>query len=171
MTGLREINGMPTPVKFLPVDLTANFEKCLEFIRDAFVCSYGSLDKLDELGGPAGYRSGLQRALATFPETTAHVWRGEELVGQVELSIRHDLAVGFVNLFYLIPAVRGSGIGRKLHEYSCDVFRQHGLLTARLSVAPSNRRALKFYSKNGWRNVGPRADRPYVLGMELNLLA
>lgn len=156
-------------LRFSPIDLDAHFEKGLQFIRDAFVCSYGAIDKLDEIGGPEGYRSGLQQALSELPETIVHVWRCEELVGQVELSIHRDRALGFVNLFYLIPAARGCGMGRALHDYARDVFWRNGVSRARLSVAPTNTRALRFYAKRGWRDLGPRQDRPYVHAMELDL--
>jgi hypothetical protein len=38
-----------------------------------------------------------------------------------------------------------------------------------LNVSPSNLPAMRFYLKNGWRDLGPGQDRPEVHGMEKRL--
>lgn len=41
-----------------------------------------------------------------------------------------------------------------------------GLKKARLSVSPTNERAIKFYEKMKWVDLGPREDHPEVHFME-----
>jgi ribosomal protein S18 acetylase RimI-like enzyme len=155
--------------RFLPIDLARHFDLCLQFLSDAFVCSYGNADELERMGGPDAYRNGLRDSLATFPAGAVHVWNANAIVGQVEMRLRADLGVGVVNLFYLLPHERGRGLGSALQTYAVDVFRRHGFSKARLSVAPTNTRAMRYYAKHGWRDLGPRPDRLYVHAMELDL--
>jgi hypothetical protein len=49
------------PARFLPIDLDRHFQRCVEFLCDAFVCSYGNSDAFDAIGGAQGYRAGLVR--------------------------------------------------------------------------------------------------------------
>jgi ribosomal protein S18 acetylase RimI-like enzyme len=73
---------------------------------------------------------------------------------------------GYVNLFYLVPSVRGLGFGESLHEYALSVFAGLGLQKLQLSVSPLNERAVRFYRKHGWQDLGPRAGHPDVHLME-----
>jgi GNAT superfamily N-acetyltransferase len=155
--------------RFLPIDISTDFQRCVEFLCDAFVCSYGNTDEFERMGGAEAYRSGLQDLVSTFPEGAVHLWRQERIVGQVEMRISPDLAFGIVNLFYLIPEERGGPLGAEIQSYAIDVFRRHRVGTARLSVSPSNIRAMTYYSKHGWRDLGPRPDRPYVRSMEFDI--
>jgi ribosomal protein S18 acetylase RimI-like enzyme len=155
--------------RFLPIDISRDFQRCVEFLCDAFVCSYGNADEFERMGGAEAYRSGLRELVSAFPEGAVHVWREERIVGQIEMRIRPDSTLGVVNLFYLIPEERGGPLGAELQFYAIDVFRRHRASAARLSVSPSNIRAMAYYSKHGWRDLGPRPDRPYVHTMEFDV--
>ncbi len=37
-------------MKFLPINLSDDFPTCVEFLLDAFVCSYGNTDELERMG-------------------------------------------------------------------------------------------------------------------------
>lgn len=154
---------------FKPIDLSADFDVCVRFLRDALVCSYGSTDMLEQMGGADAYLQGLEKSLADFPEGTIHIWAGRDIVGQIEMRIRPEPRIGFVNLFYLVPEQRGGPLGDKLQAYAVDVLRRHQVEKARLSVSPTNLRAMSYYTKHGWRDLGPRPDRPYVHAMELDV--
>ncbi len=156
-------------LRFLPIDINEHFDLCVQFLCDAFVCSYGNADHLARMGGPDEYERALRDLLSTFPDGAVHVWRENVVVGQVEMRVSADSGVGIVNLFYLIPEERGSGCGGALQRYAVDVLRRHGVTKARLSVSPTNTRAVRFYAKHGWRDLGPRPDRRYVHAMELDL--
>jgi GNAT superfamily N-acetyltransferase len=155
--------------RFEPINLDRDFELCARFLCETFVSSYGSADEFDAMGGAAAYREGLRARLAEFPEGHVHVWLDDEITGQLEMRLRPDLELGMVNLVYLVPERRGGSLSGALHDYIEAILRRHGVPKARLSVSPSNQRALRYYLKHGWRDLGPRPDRPYVHAFELDL--
>ena len=155
-------------VRFEPVDLVRDRDTCVRFRRDSYFCSFGEGEAFDpSSGGVAGYLERLRERLATLPEGIVHVWRVDAIVGQIEAQIPPALGTGYVNLFYLVPEVRGSGIGDQLHAYVVSLFSRRSVPSARLSVSPTNARALRYYAKHGWRDLGPRPDHPTVHLMEL----
>jgi len=84
----------------------------------------------------------------------------------MEMQILEEPRIGYVNLFYLIPDMRGSGAGTFLHHYAIAFCQKHGVPKMRLSVSPTNLRAVAFYQKHGWRDLGPRPGRENVNLME-----
>jgi len=77
--------------------------------------------------------------------------------------------VGYVNLFYLLPELRGQGLGRALHEHAASVFRARARDTLRLSVSRTNAAAMAFYRRLGWTVVGARPNRATMDIMEFKL--
>jgi ribosomal protein S18 acetylase RimI-like enzyme len=158
---------MPS-VRFEPIDLRRHADTCVRFRRDSYFCSFGDGEAFDPAtGGVKGYLDRLRQRLAILPEGIVHVWRADLIVGQIEAQIRPDTGTGYVNLFHLVPEERGSGAGDLLHDYVLLLFARHGVPSARLSVSPSNLRAVRYYAKHGWRDLGPRPDHPEVHLMEL----
>lgn len=72
-----------------------------------------------------------------------------------------------MNLFYLVPEARGTTLGDKLHQYVVALLRRAGLRSAQLSVSPTNARAVSYYVKHGWKDLGPRPGHELVNTMEL----
>lgn len=96
-----------------------------------------------------------------------HLLQGGVIVGQMELgSFKTDPSIGYVNLYYLAAEVRGTGLSSVLDNYATNYFVSRGFTSARLSVSPSNSRAIRFYEKHGWHDLGPRPGRPEVHLME-----
>jgi len=154
-------------LSFKPIDVDADLEICRAFARDAFVCSFGSADRMEPPGFDwAGW---LRRNVDAFPEGWVHLWRSGDIIGELELTLRHDVACGYVLLFYLVPEVRGTGLGTLLHDYTISLFRRHGMNEARLSVSPANGRAIAYYRKFGWEDIGPRKGHEHVNEMVLAL--
>ncbi len=155
-------------VRFAPIDLERDFEACALSVRDVRrelrkrrrVRGHGRRARLPR--GPA-------RAVAEFPDGYVHVWQGGEIAGQLEMLPRPELGFGMVNLVYLVPACRGGPLSDALHDYIEATLRRYGMPKARLSVSPTNQRAIRYYLKHGWRDLGPRPDRPYVHAFELDL--
>ncbi len=156
-------------LQFRPINPSAHFPLCVEFICDTFVGSYGTADEFQRLGGEAAYISALRKQLDVFPKGCVHAWRAEEIVGQIEMNPRPDMGLIFLNLIYLIPSARGRGLGSELHAYAVRTCTDRGFTRMRLSVSPTNRQAMRFYAKHGWRDLGPRPDRAYVHAMELDV--
>lgn len=160
------------PLKFLPVDIHSHEDLCLKFAADAFFESFGSYDRFHEEDGKGSerYRDWLKERLAADPLSAAHVWLESKIIGQVTLGAwKPDPSIGYVNLYYLIPECRGKGYGVYLERFATAHLKKLGFKTARLSVSPTNLRAVRFYQKNGWKDLGPRPQVPHVHLMEKSL--
>jgi GNAT superfamily N-acetyltransferase len=161
---------VPLSLRFEPVDLHRDSDTCIRFRRDSYFCSFGDGEAFDPAtGGTTGYLDRLRQRLAALPEGIVHAWRGDRIVGQIEAQVPADRPGGYVNLFYLVADERGRGAGDELHAYLVSLFRRIGLPAARLSVSPSNARAVRYYSKHGWCDLGPRPGHEIVHLMELTL--
>ncbi len=158
-------------LKFRPIDLTRDADLCIDFRRDSFVCSFGTDDAFIKESGHdgAGYIDWLREHIEEFPEGCVHVWDRENIVGQMEMSFLDDPRIGYINLFYLIPEARGGGAGDQLHDYALQVFRKLNKTKLQLSVSPTNKRAVAYYIKHGWEDLGPRSEHKEVNLMELAL--
>jgi ribosomal protein S18 acetylase RimI-like enzyme len=158
--------------RLAPIDLDRDLETCVRFRRDAFVATFGSAEGMDEeLGADnAKYLAHLRERAAELPSGNAHLWMGERIVGQAEMRlVEDDAKLGYVNLFYVVPELRGQGLGRLLHRHAVSVFSGLGKRAIRLSVAARNAQALAFYRKLGWHPVGKRAHREAMEVLELAL--
>ena len=155
-------------LEFRRIDLAQDADTCVRFRRDAYACSFGDLGRFDRECGVDGeiYLNWLAEKAAEFAQGFVHVWLGDRIVGQIEMRPRGQPPIGYVNLLYLVPELRGSGAGELLHEYAVDVFRKEGLSKLQLSVSSTNERAIAFYRKFGWEDRGPRDDHPEVNVME-----
>lgn len=153
------------PLTFLPIDLEKTRDLCLRFREDSFIASFGDTSRFHEADGKGGerYLEWLGQILASDPAAAVHVWEGDTIIGQIELGrSKAEPDLGSVFLFYLAPEKRGQGFSKHLDEYAMKYMRSLGLKKARLSVSPTNTRAVKFYEKQGWKDLGPRPDHPEV---------
>jgi ribosomal protein S18 acetylase RimI-like enzyme len=151
------------PLTFRTIDLARDAQRCIAFSRDAQRCSFGHDQRFVAENGADGdgYVRWLEARIAQFPVGHVHAFRGDELVGQVELIVpaAYAPASGYVNLFYLVPEARGLGLGGALHDHALGVARQHGARVLRLMVTASNERAWRFYTRHGWADLGLQAER------------
>lgn len=157
--------------RVVAMDLERDVETIVRLRRDAFVATFGTAEGMDEeLGADnAKYLAHLRERIAELPSGNANLWSGERIVGQAEMRLDGDAALGYVNLFYVVPELRGKGLGRLLHRHAVSVFSGLGKRAIRLSVAARNAEALGFYRKLGWRSVGPRPHREAMHVLELPL--
>jgi ribosomal protein S18 acetylase RimI-like enzyme len=79
----------------------------------------------------------------------------------VQVALDGSAVLGFVatieNQLYQIfvaKAAQGKGVASALMGAAMDVMRKSGAQTVWLSCAVENHRAIAFYEKTGWRNVG-----------------
>ena len=146
---------MSEPLAFRPVDFARHAELCVHFKREAYACSFGS-DALfdDHFESDAAYLAWLRQRAAI------HVWIDGEIVGQLEVALRADPEVSYVSLFYLVESERGTATGDAIHAHVVGLLRRHGSSVADLHVSGSNLRALRYYLKHGWRDLGagPNGD-------------
>ena len=157
--------------EFRKIDLAKDADTCVRFRRDAYACSFADPERFEREGGADGqrYLDWIKARAAEFPQGFVHVWQGDRIVGQMEMRPRGSIRIGYINLFYLIPEMRGSGAAESLHQYAVDAFRTEDISKLQLSVSPSNARAIGFYRKHGWKDLGPRSGHADVNLMELVL--
>lgn len=157
---------------FKPIDLDADAAVCVRFRRDSFFCSFG-VDGFFREAGPngEGYIQRLRLRIGKYPDGYVHAWHEGRIVGQMEMQILDEPRRGYVNLYYLIDEMRGTGVSGELQEHAMEFMRRHEVRIAQLSVSPANARALAFYRKHGWRDLGPRPGRDSVNLMECDVFA
>lgn len=159
-------------INFISIDLARHAELCLQFRRDSYRCSFPDgeqrFHRENGIDGQ-GYLNWLQERIAELPQGCVHVVQNQRIVGQLEMRLRQKVRMGYVNLFYLIPEVRGTGLGDELQSYVIQVFQELAVDKVQLSVSPTNDRAMAYYRKHGWRDLGLRSDSSQVHLMELTI--
>ena len=153
-------------MEFKPINLAKDGELALQFREDSYVCSFGSADAFRSYG-PGRYLDWLKEKLEKCPEFAVHIWSAERIIGQIELgNTGGDTPIGYINLYYLIPKARGSGVAWALDDYAVKTLKNYGFTRARLSVSPTNLRAVAYYEKMNWVDKGVRPDSPDLRWME-----
>ena len=131
--------------------------------------------ELSERGLSAGRALSLARQLGDDEALAEMVPRGlrKRLGGYAsrlaELGLRRTLRkyqAEQLTLEQHRARLRGAGVSGQLQEYAMAFMRRHGVDRAQLSVSPTNARALGFYRKHGWRDLGLRPGRDNVTLME-----
>jgi ribosomal protein S18 acetylase RimI-like enzyme len=144
-------------VLFRPIELEQDGETCVRFRADSFIESFGSADAFFREAGPqaSGYLAGLRSKMEAWPGSCVHAWLDGEIVGQVEVRRdRTDKSRAHILLYYLRPDVRGQGFGDDLDAYVVTLLRNADVTHATLRVSPTNARAVAYYRKHGWHDMG-----------------
>jgi ribosomal protein S18 acetylase RimI-like enzyme len=153
-------------LEFRTIDLTEHAELSISFRRDSFVCSFGTDARFVETDADGrGYLEWLSARISRFPEGHVHAWQGGAIIGQIEMVV--SPTSGYVNLFYLRPEARGLGFGTALQDYAVKLMQRGQVAVANLRVSPTNPRAIKFYARHGWTDLGAPAGEEHVHVMEL----
>ena len=145
---------------FRTIDLAAHSQVVLRF-RDEFLRDAGGT--LDPDRSDRQYLARLGQKIAAEPRFAVHAWKGDEIVGEVLLDrYYHDPSAGWVNRHYVVAAERGTGAAAELDAYTEQVFTELGLTRAYVATFPQNERAIRFYLRQGWSDLGPPAWQPRV---------
>lgn len=144
-------------LSFITIDINDDREKVIEFRKDSFLISFG---EISGFGDEREYLNWLEEKISNYPDGFVMVKKGDNVVGQLELTIRQyeDREIGYVNLYYLIPESRCRGMGKQLHQYALNFFKNHNVNEYHLRVSPTNTNALKFYKKLGMEEIGPEVN-------------
>jgi RimJ/RimL family protein N-acetyltransferase len=156
-------------LEFKTIDLEQHKTTCIKFREDSFVVSFGdnSLFMEADNQGPLRYIEWLRNKIAKDPDSAVHIFEADQIIGQMEMGIVKDSPDTVnIGLYYLVPEKRGQGYSQYLDQYATWFVKKLGLKKARLSVSPTNTRAIKFYERNGWKDIGPRPNHPEVHLME-----
>lgn len=137
-------------VEFKEINLERDFEICVEARRDAYWCSFDSYDGFAEF--ICGYRERIRERLGQAEWHYLHVWVDGKIVGQLEFrGLSDEPDTGYVQLIYLFPEYRGTGLATELQTYIRHQLLDAGCKWAMLSVSRTNQRALNHYRRFGWQ--------------------
>jgi ribosomal protein S18 acetylase RimI-like enzyme len=116
-----------------------------------------------EDGHPLSPESEIALRQIVSGEPMARCWLircAANLVGYVVLtlgfSVEHGGRDGFVDDLYLVPAVRGYGLGQTVLDFTLEQARLLGITTLHLEVEPENERAISLYRSRGFAENGRR---------------
>jgi ribosomal protein S18 acetylase RimI-like enzyme len=131
-------------------DASEDADLAVEAYLDACRASYG-----DASGFPGRRRhlTWLRSRVEEFPDGHVLAFESGQCVGQLELQVPYGLTTGYVNLYYIAPAFRGQGYGRRLHDYAERYFRSWEASRIELHVSPLNEKALGFYRHLGYERL------------------
>lgn len=80
------------------------------------------------------------------------------IVGCVEVKLYSGDAIAEglpeITVLYVLERFCGRGVGQKLLETAFNLLREKGYTSTWLSVLHTNKKALKFYDKNGFKDIG-----------------
>ncbi|MFI5021466.1 MAG: GNAT family N-acetyltransferase [Alphaproteobacteria bacterium] len=94
-------------------------------------------------------------------EPLARAWIariGREAVGYVVVTLGYSIEYGgrdgFIDDLYLVPELRGRGLGRKMLAFTLSQAAQLGIGTLHLEVETSNDQATRLYRSAGFEATG-----------------
>ncbi len=137
---------------YRPLDPKADRERYLAARRDAWISIFGTDVPFD---GPAFWEGAL-RALEQSPWALTAVMLRQKFAGILQLSPQRfqEAGTGFLSLCYLIPELRGKGLGVQLMGQAVSFYRPLGRTTLRLRCSPAYDPLQKFCAKYGFHPVG-----------------
>ncbi|BCD96574.1 GNAT family N-acetyltransferase [Marinagarivorans cellulosilyticus] len=140
---------------------------CAQFREDAFICSFPNSNVWKNYWNAEKYYAWLESHIKNYPLGAIHIWLNQKIIGQLEFNYGQPLS--HINLFYLRPKYRGQDYSRQMHAYTINTLRKQGTQTATLRAAPGNERAIGFYRKHGWQDLGKDAEHGEVNRYKLEL--
>ncbi|GHU91167.1 hypothetical protein FACS1894202_12140 [Clostridia bacterium] len=144
---------------FRPVNVRREAKLFEGFRRDAWRAIYGNLENYngDAFIEEAKYLIGKDKKSVVFAMS------GERPVGLLELEVESPIVygAGHIGFFYLVPELRGKGLGVQLLGQAVSVCRAEGDRELTLRVFEGNAPARKFYEKHGFSQFG---DEPAFNG-------
>lgn len=156
-------------IEFKRINLERDFEFCVEARRDAYFCSFDTHDGFAEF--ISGYRERILERQEQTEWFYRHIWAGDEIIGQLEFrSFSDEPETGYVQLIYLFPDYRGTGLAAELQAHIRCQLLSEGCKWAMLSVSRTNMRAINHYHRFGWAFLCPNPKHAetdfYRLGLE-----
>ena len=151
-----------------PLDPLTDRDYYTDCYADAWRSAHGDLTGFS----PDSYFEAAKRHLEVDGQAVLRLYRDDEPVGLVDLDpLRGSHAgYGWVSLLYLCPEYRYQGYGPQALARAIFHFRRLGRRSLRLHVAEENTSALRFYRKEGFRQLSyENGSRGRLLLMEKSL--
>ena len=155
-------------LRFKEINIERDYELCLKMQKDVLLCSFGSLAGYEKQLAAYKKRLLIRQRHPDFYQY--HIWFKGKIIGQLDFSTCYEPETGYVRLLYLLPQYRGTGLADKVDAFIRSKMLEQGCMRVLLTVSRSNKRALRFYSKHGWRCVrkNERIVRTDLWALELS---
>jgi len=141
------------------IELPRDAARAVGYHADACRESFGDGEYERRLERAEHYLARLAAGIEEFPDGhLMAVAAGGECVGQMEMQVPYGMESGYVNLFYVVPALRRQGYGRMMHARAERYFRSWEARRIELHASPTNSAAMRFYEAMGYRVVGREGD-------------
>ena len=144
----------PALPDFAPFDTLAGRSRYIACYEDAWRIAHGSLRGFlpDSCWTAALIRASEDRDALTEMRVDGR------FSGVLALDVRRGRSggIGWIAFCYVVPELRGKGLGKALIGRAAEIFRARGRDLLRLTVAPGNP-ALGFYEKLGFVRAGTEA--------------
>ncbi len=130
----------------------------LDCYRDAWAAAHGTED-----GFSCSYLETAKKHRQDYAGSVVRVLWGDETAGLMEFAVNRGKreGAGSIAFFYMAPEFRGRNLSVQLLGQAVSVYREMGRKFLRLNVAEENHRAIKFYTKYGFKKT---ADTEGALG-------
>ena len=122
-------------------------------MSEAFYCSDAVLNNI-----PGKYicRT-FDKVISGSPYIDGYIFESnEQVAGYALLAFTYSNDAGGLVLWieeaYILPEFQGNGYGTELLKFISNTYKNK-VARIRLEVAPSNKRAIKLYEKNGFENL------------------
>ncbi|NLL46284.1 MAG: GNAT family N-acetyltransferase [Clostridiales bacterium] len=139
-----------TNMYFRPMDLERRGERYLQCYRDSWIQAHGDLTGFSE-----AYLELAKERSRQYPMSVMEAYLGDKAVGLLELNINRDAkeGAGCIAFYYMDEKYRGKGLAVQLLGHATSIYRELGRSTLRLRVAKTNKRAIRFYKKYGFKHI------------------
>lgn len=98
--------------------------------------------------------SSLERQMALHQHFVI-IKYNDEAVGYTSYELNYQAEPQLmIHKVYLLPSAQGLGLGRQTFDYLTDLAVQHEQQALTLKVFHKNERAISFYLKKGFENIG-----------------
>lgn len=140
-----------TNIHYHPMDLEKRGQRFLDCYKDAWIQAHGSLEGFSDI-----YLEVAKKRSREFPMSVLEAFLGDKSVGILELNIGRDeeQGAGCIAFYYMDEPYRGKGLAVQLLGEATSIYRRLGRRSLRLRVAETNKRAIAFYQKFGFRQIG-----------------
>ncbi len=149
---LKNPDGKKEDNWFMPLDLRQEEALYSTCYSQTWMASHGSLKGY----APLLYLHSAMEHAGADPQCLVKMYAQEEFAGLIELDPDRgrEGGAGWISLLWVEPPFRGRRMGGQLIGHAVSYFRRQGRRTLRLHVSQTNKAALGFYEKCGFRRLG-----------------
>lgn len=138
-------------LRYEPFNVAVNAELYKELYAESWLAAHGNLIGFE----PETYLRDALSHTKSDPSSCLAVYRGDELIGIVEMDTRRgkNAGYGWISLICLREKWRGKGLGIQPLGKAICLFEQMGRSSLRLCVSSENKHALGFYEHYGFERI------------------